>query len=100
MIVNFKTKKLEKCYCLSSEAKKSFGDQIAKKYIQRVNLIKAARNLDEVMSLPGLRCHSLKGNRQGQHAVRLTGFYRLIFTVDGDRLDIALIEEVSKHYDD
>ncbi len=56
--------------------------------------------LDEVMLLPSLKYHSLKGNRQGQHAVRLTGFYRLIFTVDGDCLDIALIEEVSKHYDD
>jgi proteic killer suppression protein len=100
LIINFKTKKLEKCYCQSSLAKREFGDQIAKKYIQRVNLIKAAKNLDEVMSLPGLRCHPLKGNRQGQYAVKLTGFYRLIFTVNGDRLDIALIEEVSKHYDD
>jgi proteic killer suppression protein len=52
------------------------------------------------MLLPGLRCHPLKGNRKGQYAVKLTGFYRLIFTVDGDCLDIALIEEVSKHYDD
>ncbi len=100
MIVNFKTKKLEKCYCQGKQAQKEFGSQIAKKYIQRVNLIKAAKNLDEVMSLPGLRCHHLKGNRKGQYAVKLTGFYRLIFTVAGDCLDIALIEEVSKHYDD
>ncbi len=100
MIVNFKTKKLEKCYCQGKQAQKEFGSQIAKKYIQRVNLIKAAKDLDEVMSLPGLRCHPLKGNRKGQYAVKLTSFYRLIFTVDGDCLDIALIEEVSKHYDD
>ncbi|AEJ03076.1 plasmid maintenance system killer [Nitrosomonas sp. Is79A3] len=101
MIVNFKTKKLEKCYCQSSQAKKEFGDQVARKYIHRVNLIKAAKNLDEVMLLPGLGCHALKGNRHGQYTVKLTGFYRLIFTVaDGDCLNIALIEEVSKHYDD
>ena len=100
MIVKFKTKRLEKCYCQSSQATKEFGDQIARKYIQRVNLIKAAGNLDEVMSLPGLRCHPLKNNRQGQYAIKLTGFYRLIFTVEGDHLDIAKIEEVSKHYDD
>jgi len=100
LIVNFKTKKLKKCYCQSNQAQKEFGSQIARKYIQRVNLIKAAKNLDEVMSLPGLRCHLLTGNRKGQYAVKLTGFYRLIFTVDGDCLDIALIEEVSKHYDD
>ncbi len=100
MIVNFKTKKLEKCYCNSSQANREFGDQIGKKYIQRVSLIKAAASLDEVMSLPGLRCHPLKGDRQGQYAVKLTGFCRLIFSVEGDRLDIAQIEEVSKHYDD
>ncbi len=100
MIINFKTKKLDSCYCKSNQAKKEFGDIVATKYIQRINLIKAAKNLDEVMSLPGLRCHPLKGNRQGQYAVKLTEFYRLIFTVDGDRLNIALIEEVSKHYDD
>lgn len=100
LIVNFKTKKLEKCYCESSQARKAFGDQVARKYIQRINLIKAAKNLNEVVSLPGLRCHPLTGNRQGQYAVKLTGFYRLIFTVAGGGLDIALIEEVSKHYDD
>ncbi|MCK5718322.1 MAG: type II toxin-antitoxin system RelE/ParE family toxin [Thiomargarita sp.] len=100
MIVNFKTKKLEKCYCQNNQAKRFFGDQIARKYIQRINLIKAAKSLDEIMLLPGLQCHSLKGNRQGQYAIKLTGFYRLIFTVKGDNLNIVLIEEVSKHYDD
>ena len=53
-----------------------------------------------ILPFSGLRCHPLKGNRKGQYAVKLTGFYRLIFTVDGNCLDIALIEEVSKHYDD
>ena len=100
MIVNFKTKKLEKCYREVKQANKEFGAQVARKYIQRINLIKASKNLDEVMNLPGLRCHPLKGNRQGQYAAKLTGFYRLIFTVNGERLDIAQIEEVSKHYDD
>ena len=100
MIVKFKTNKLRKCYTQSKQASKEYGNQIARKYIQRINLIKAAKNFDEVMSLPGLRCHPLKGNRQGQYAVNLTGFYRLIFTIEGETLNIAMIEEVSKHYDD
>lgn len=69
-------------------------------YIERVNIIKHARNIDELLQLPGLRCHPLKGDREGQFAVNLTGFYRLIFTLHGDELEIATIEEVSKHYDD
>jgi len=36
----------------------------------------------------------------GQWALSLTGFHRLIFTLESDRLEIAMIEEVSKHYGD
>lgn len=98
--IDFRTNKLEKCYKNSRQASKEFGAQIGRKYIQRINLIKAAKDLDEVMKLPSLRCHPLKNDRKGQYAVNLNGFYRLIFTVEGDTLNIAMIEEVSKHYDD
>ncbi|TMS94092.1 plasmid maintenance system killer [Pseudoalteromonas sp. S201] len=100
MEIDFRTNKLEKCFKESRLANREFGDQVGRKYIQRINLIKAAKDLDEVKKLPGLRCHPLKGDRKGQFAVNLTGFYRLIFTVEGDKLSIAMIEEVSKHYDD
>ena len=99
MIIEFRTNKLEKCFVEHRQAVREFGDKIARKYIQRVQLIKAANCLDEVMGLPGLNCHPLKGNRKGQYAIKLTGFYRLIFTVEGETLNIAMIEEVSKHYD-
>lgn len=66
----------------------------------RIKLIQAAKNLDDLMALPSLKCHPLKGDRKGQYAVKLTGFYRLIFTIEGNMLNIAMIEEVSKHYDD
>ena len=52
------------------------------------------------MKLPGLRCHPLKGNRTGQYAVNITGFYRLIFSLKGEMLEIVRIDEVSKHYGD
>ena len=98
--IDFRTNKLEKCFKESRQANKEFGAQVGRKYIQRIILIKAAKDLNAVMQLPGLRCHPLKGDRKGQYAVNLTGFYRLIFTVEGDKLNIAMIEEVSKHYDD
>jgi len=98
--VTFRTKKLEKEYRKGTAAIKAYGAQVAKKYIQRINIIKHARNIDELSKLPGLRCHTLKGDRKGQFAVNLTGFYRLIFTLQGDALEIANIEEVNKHYDD
>lgn len=100
MIIKFKTRQLETCFREYRKARKAFGEQLARKYIQRVNLIQQSQNLDELKKLPALRCHELKGNRKGQYAINLTGFYRLIFKVQGDQLEIALIEEVSKHYGD
>jgi proteic killer suppression protein len=51
-------------------------------------------------SLPELKCHPLKGNRAGQYAVKLDGTWRLIFSIEGDVLNIICILEVSRHYDD
>jgi len=98
--IRFRTRKLQKHYEKSREAEKTYGREVARKYIQRVNIIKEAHDIDELCALPRLRCHQLKGDRQGQWAAKLTGFYRLIFTLEGEKLEIALIEEVSKHYDD
>lgn len=100
MKVRFRTRKLERQYTDHREAEKAYGKEVARKFIQRVNIIKSGRNIDELKRLPGLRCHNLKGKRREQWAVKLTGFYRLIFTLEGDSLEIARIEEVSKHYGD
>ncbi len=100
MEVRFRTRKFQKQYEKSREAEKTYGREVARKYIQRINIIKQARDINELCALPGLRCHPLRGYRQGQWAVKLTGFYRLIFTLEGKKLEIAHIEEVSKHYDD
>ena len=99
MIIKFRTKNLEKCFLQLSMAVREFGDQIGRKYIQRIKIIKATNNLDDLKKLPGLRCHPLKGDRIGQYAINLTGFYRLIFTLEGEIMNIVMIEEVSKHYD-
>lgn len=78
----------------------SFGGVVGRKYIQRIKIIKSTKSIEDLKSLPGLRFHALKGDRLGQYAVNLTGFYRLIFTVEGETLNVVKIEEVSKHYDD
>ena len=100
MQINFRTKHLEKCYLKHDKAVKEFGEHVARKYIQRIDIIKQTKNLDALKKLPGLGCHPLTGNRQGQFAIKLNGFNRLIFTLEGDQLQIVCIEEVSKHYDD
>ncbi len=98
--IRFRNNKLEKCFGSYKLACRTWGEEVAKRYIQRINLIQTTKNITEVCNLPGLKCHPLKGDRQGEYAVKLTGFWRLIFTLQGELLEIAMIEEVSKHYDD
>jgi len=98
--IRFRTKKLEKQYLSHKEATKVYGQQVAKRYIMRINMIKAAKCFDDLYAIPTLKFHPLEGNRKGEFAVTLTGFYRLIITNDGETFDIARIEEVSKHYGD
>ena len=100
MIVIFRTRQLERCYREYRKAVKAYGENAATRYISRINTIKQVRDIEELMKLPGLRCHPLKGNRTGRYAVNITGFYRLIFSLEGEMLEIARIEEVSKHYGD
>ncbi len=100
MEIRFRTKKLEKQYLSYKEASKAYGQQVAKKYIMRINMIKAAKCFDELYTITTLKFHPLEGKRKGEYAITLTGFYRLIITNDGETFDIARIEEVSKHYGD
>jgi toxin HigB-1 len=98
--IRFRTNKLQRHYERYADAVHAYGPQVARKYIQRIAIIKQARDFEELKRLPGLRCHPLEGNRAGHWALSLTGFYRLIFTLEGEQLEIVLIEEVSKHYGD
>ena len=100
MDVAFRTRKLERCYRGHGAAVKEFGAEVARRYIERINLIRASRDLDELLALPGLHGHPLKGDRAGRFAIRLTGYIRLIFTEQAGPPPGVCIEEVSKHYED
>jgi len=100
MDVTFKSKKLQEQYENSKEAERAYGKDVARRYVLRINTIKSAQDIEELCRLPGLRCHELKGALRGHWAINLTGFHRLIFTLHGPTLQIARIEEVSKHYGD
>ena len=100
MEIRFRTRKIEKQYVNHQEAEKAYGKNVARKFILHVNIVKKAKDIEELKQLPALRCHELKGKRKGQWAIKLTGFYRLIFTLESKYMEIARIEEVSKHYGD
>jgi proteic killer suppression protein len=60
--VSFKSRKLARQLTVPKEMKKTYGS----------------------ITLPAARCHKLKGDREGQYAVSISGNYRLIFKPDHD----------------
>jgi proteic killer suppression protein len=100
MLVHFRNRRLEQSYRESKSAVRRLGPEVSRRFVERVNLMKSARDLDELLSLPGLHGHQLKGNRAGQYSIRLTGYIRLIFTLEGHNPPAVWIEELSKHYEE
>jgi len=60
---------------------KAFGI-MARRVNQRMEELKAASNIEVMKTIPAANCHELKGNRQGEFAVNITGNFRLIFKPD------------------
>ena len=68
------------------EAEKIFRDERSKKYrsIERIArrkllLLDAANTLEDLGILPGNRLEALKGDRKGQHSIRINDQYRVGF---------------------
>lgn len=100
MEVRFRTNKLRQQYEKSAKAVRAYGQQVAEKYIERINILKSARNKSDLANQGPLKFHELKGERKGQYSIRLHDRWRLIVTFYSEEAEIVQIEEVSKHYGD
>ena len=78
MEVRFATRKLQRRLNSTAEARRAYGDQMAKKIAMRLQQMSAARHLGDLRDLPG-RWHELTGDLQGALACDLVQPYRLIF---------------------
>jgi plasmid maintenance system killer protein len=100
VVVRFATSRLERCYREIRLAQREWGQKVGRTYIQRINTLWAARNGRDLFILKALDMHPLKGERRGQHSIRLGDRERLIVVFEDDAWTIVRVEEVSKHYGD
>ena len=98
MIVEYRTKCLEKVYTKASTAVRQYGQEMAIRLHQRIKQIKAADNVEILVQCHIGRCHQLHGDRDGQYAMDLVHPYRLVFTKHGDEIRIARIEEIVDYH--
>lgn len=80
MIVSFKSRGTEDVYdgANSKAARKALPSQLHARAGRTLDQLSAAVSL-ESLSLPGLRLEKLRGNRAGQHSIRINDQYRVCF---------------------
>lgn len=100
MNVKFRSDRLRKCYEDERTRKKKWGEKIGRSYVKRVDALYAAPDARALRALRSLDLHALKGDREGQYALRLDDFYRLIVKFEDRAMTLVSVEEVSKHYGD
>lgn len=82
------------------EAAKLFDDEFSRKYraIERtaqrkLAALDQAENLQDLAALPGNHLEALKGDRKGQHSIRINEQYRVCFTwADGYANDVEIVD--------
>ena len=97
--VVFRTPKLRQCYEDIDQARRSWGAQVAQKYVSRVESLYAARDLQALYQNRALRLHPLKGPEKGNFSIDLTGRWRMIIRPGASEEPIT-VREVSNHYGD
>ena len=98
MDISFATTRLARASRSLSEASKLFGVPIGRKYIQRLAVLRATDRFAQLYGHRALRLHPLKGNRAGQHAMTLTGNYRLLVERIGE--DEVRVWDVEDYHGD
>jgi proteic killer suppression protein len=72
-------------------AVRRFGaiERIARRKLQ---LLDAAARLDDLRVPPGNRLEALRGDRAGQHSIRINDQWRICFRWDGDAHDVEIVD--------
>ena len=66
---------------------------IARSALRKLRLLHRAKNLDDLRVPPGNRLELLRGNRAGQHSIRVNDQYHICFRWDrGDAYEVELTD--------
>lgn len=94
MYLDFSSNRLTNASTNFSEASRLFGVPVGRKYILRLEDLRAVDEFSQLYGHRALRLHPLKGNRAGQYSITLTGNYRLIIEkVQEDKVRIIDVED-------
>ncbi|WP_420969782.1 type II toxin-antitoxin system RelE/ParE family toxin [Bradyrhizobium sp. B120] len=78
MIKSFKDELTEAGF--NGKAKNGFPADLLKVAPRKLQYLNAAVNLDDLLAPSGNRLEALKGDRKGQHSIRVNDQFRICFT--------------------
>lgn len=98
MEIKYRNNQIRKICTDASAARREYGKEMARKIHMRIDQIKAADTVELLVLGRIGRCHLLKGDRANQYAMDLSQPYRLIFTKQGEEIQIAEIQEIVDYH--
>ena len=82
MIASFRDRETEKIW--NGEFSRKLPTNIQKAALTKLRLLNAAVRLENMMVPPGNKLEALKGDRRGQHSIRINRQWRICFQWSGD----------------
>lgn len=91
MIRSFADKESQKVW--NGEVSRKLPSDIQSRARNKLRLLDAATNLDDLKNPPSNRLHALTDDRAGQHSISINMKWRICFVwKDGDAYDVEIID--------
>lgn len=81
MLKSFKDKDTEKIF--NRQMVRGMHPELQQTAFEKLVVLSAATSLDDLGMFPGNRLEALKGDRKGQHSIRVNRQFRICFRWDG-----------------
>ena len=91
MIKSFKCKETEKIF--NRFVSRKFPNDIQRAALRKLRMLNRAVSLQDLLVPPGNRLEELKGNRKGQHSIRINDQWRICFKwMKNDAHDVEIVD--------
>jgi len=91
MIKSFRSAETEKIW--NGTRSKRLPQNIQQVSRRKLRMLNNARSLNDLRVPPANRLEALRGNRKGQHSIRINDQWRICFVwMDGDALNVEIVD--------
>ena len=91
MIRGFRNRETERIF--QREGSKRFSPALQRSALRKLLILDAAETLVDLSALPGNRLKKLRGDRVGQHSIRINDQWRICFRwADGDAYEVEITD--------